>query len=155
MSVKNYQVIFDELFDQLFENVERKGITAQSSMKNELSQITKKMSQLIAKSWLPDGKEIKEIFLYGSQKDIQKMLKDNGIELPELGDQPTEIRIDWDTFYGKVEDKTIGGEKFWEWTIAYPPRPYYDVTDEELKAWVNNDDPKTTVPETPYIPLTF
>lgn len=148
MSSINHQAAFNKLFEQSQNSTEEKlDITM-------WGQLTKKMSQLIAKSWLPGGEPIKKILLYGQEEEIKDLLEQNGISLPK-GAISIRLSVNWDSFYGSVQEKTLGRERFWEWTIAYPPRPYYDVTDEQLQKWVDNDDPNTLYPTAAYIPLTF
>jgi hypothetical protein len=145
MSSITYEEAFNKVLEQLSD--------VQAFQVNDLKQLTKKISQLIAKSWLPGGEDIKNTFLYGKEEEIKELLKQYGVNLPAPAS--TSLSIDWNSFFGSAKEEKNGGQTVLKWTIAYPPRPYYDVTDEQLQAWVDNDDPNTSYPTAAYIPLTF
>lgn len=111
---------------------------------SEFQQASKKLSQLIAKSWLPGGESIKATFLSGDEDCIKAFLKDAGIDLQEFNVR--HVIINWDSFYGRLDE--LGLICY----IPYPPRPS-EVTNPQLEEWVNDQDPSQVFPRTPYIPL--
>ena len=124
--------------------------TPSNPSQEDVQTITKKMSQLIAKSWLPGGEEIRKILLSNNSEEIKKMLKKHNISLELLGD--IKIEVDWSTFLGRLEDATNSLKL----VIAYPPRPSeYNLSDSDIEEWVNNEDPNQKVPSHAYIPVTF
>jgi hypothetical protein len=130
----------------------------------DLASRMKKLSQLIAKSWLPEDskitpnpKEIKEVFCnaHKSEEEMEKLknfLIENEILSP--GDKDLlEIVVDWSTFYGKVELNDLASKIVQ--VIPYPPKPSKEnLSLKEIKAWVNNTNEKEIIPPSPYIPLT-
>lgn len=116
--------------------------------------VTKTMSQLIARSWLPGGEEIRSVLLSEDSAKILQMFKDNGIDIEEMF-KTSRIEVDWSTFLGRIEDTTDPSEPL-KLVIAYPPRPSdYNLSDSDLEDWVQNQDPKQKVPNHPYIPVTY
>ena len=117
--------------------------------------VSKKISQLIAKSWLPEdreGKRIKKILLRGNSNRIKELFKENDIDLDELmAPIPVNVVIDTNTFNGSIEqipntdpDKTVTVK------IPLPPRPA-DLSDKELTQWVNDCSDNTVHADNPYI----
>ena len=124
-----------------------------AEVRQSFAQQSKKISQLIAKSWLPDdpeGTQIKKVLIEGNSEKINEMLKKYGVDL-EVIFHPLSIHVDWDTFFGKMAETTVGGGT-WLYSLPYPPRPN-EVTDAQLTDWVNNQDPNQQFPPNPYIPL--
>jgi hypothetical protein len=111
---------------------------------SEFQQASKKLSQLIAKSWLPGGEKIKAIFLSGDENQIKALLEETGIHLQDFNVR--HVLINWDSFYGRLDEMGLICH------IPYPPRPS-EVTDPQLEAWVNDQNPNQVFPSTPYIPL--
>jgi hypothetical protein len=107
---------------------------------------SKKISQLIAMSWLPGGEEMKEIFLSGDSEMIQKLLIAHGIDMTEF--EIKLIIVNWDSFYGDMT------ERGFVYSMPYPPRPQ-QVTDDQLAEWVKDNNPEELFPKTPYIPQSF
>ncbi|GAB1543539.1 hypothetical protein NUACC21_62140 [Scytonema sp. NUACC21] len=111
---------------------------------------SKKVSQIIAKSWLsndPEGMEIKRVIFRRNSDEIKELLKKYGIDLEGFFG-PTKVVVDWSSYKGILTEDV--GEAVY--ILPYPPRPT-EVTDEQLEEWVNNNDPDTLYPTTPYIPL--
>lgn len=118
-----------------------------------LKQISKALSQLIARSWLPGGESIKHAFNHNDSKKIIEMIhKETGINLEEEFGE-FELTVDWGTFLARAEQLFLYKEDYLLFTFPYPPRSS-EVTDEQLTNWVNNDNPDQEVPNHPYIPLT-
>ena len=123
---------------------------------------SKKMSQLIAQSWLPndpEGAKIRQLFLQSENEnrseEIKKFFKENyEIDLEEIvGDlygHPVDIIVSWDTFSGAARERE---DHRGQYTIPYPPRPA-EVTDTQLQTWINNKNDDVQFPSDPYIPLT-
>jgi hypothetical protein len=119
-----------------------------------LKLISKKISQLVAKSWLPEGEEIKSVLLSNDSEKIQEMLQRNGIDIDILGDT-TKFEVDWSTFIGSLED-SLDPNYIFRMVIGYPPKPSeYNLSDSDLVEWVNNTDDEQTKPTHPYIPVTW
>lgn len=156
-----YQEQFDVVFEKEWEehvpdNVNLDRETARPTM----IELNKKISQLIAKSWLyksdPEGERIRNVLVGNllkttaeKSKEIVEFFKNNyDIDMENIGGVfPIEsVEVDWDTFYGSLSEK---GKKY---ILPYPPRPT-EVTDEHLEQWIN--DTSNNFPSTPYIPLTF
>jgi lambda repressor-like predicted transcriptional regulator len=122
------------------------------SLENQLKQNTKKTSQLVAKSWLPKGKEIREILLSKDKEKILKLLEDEGIT-KILGEIDVEVVLN--TFLGSLEDTGDPNTTF-RLNLAYPPKPTdFNVSDTELEDWVDNENPQQIIPPNPYIPVTW
>ena len=116
--------------------------------------VTKQMSQLIAKSWLPEGEQIRSALLSNDSAKILQMLKDNGIDVEELY-KTSRIEVDWSTFLGRLEDTQDPLEPL-KLVIAYPPKPSeYNLSDSDLEEWIQNQDPNQKIPTHPYIPVSF
>jgi hypothetical protein len=111
---------------------------------SEFQQTSKKLSQLIARSWLPHGEDIKRIFLSRDEDKIKELLEKEGICLQDFNIKI--ILINWDSFYGTLDE--LG----FIFRLPYPPRPS-EVKNEQLEAWVNDNNPEQIFPTTPYIPL--
>ncbi len=147
-----YQTKLDELIEaNLHRITARSAGRSNDEVKSSFRQQSKKISQLIARSWLPGGEDIKNTLLHGSSDDIKKLLRDNGIELDDFFG-PLKVNVDWDTFFGSIKEiKDPDYEGIYN--MPYPPRGL-EVTDEHLTEWVNNTDPNTINPPYTYIPLT-
>jgi hypothetical protein len=107
----------------------------QSHIKN-LLEFNKKLSQLIARSWLPGGEEIEKRFL-GSQEEVIQLLVDEGIvtaeEAPYIG-----VNVDTNPpgppYVGNIQE---GVDPVLTLYIPYPKRPS-QVTSAELTTWVDS-----------------
>jgi hypothetical protein len=160
--------MFDAFFSQVTARVEPQ-VTARlktsseedkinrDALRGEFREKNKKISQLIAKSWLPndpEGAEIRQVILRNVSEEIKDLLKKYDVDIDEfLGSivgGPIHVKVSWDTFAGKLDE--IPGSQG-SYVLPYPPRPV-EVTDEHLEEWVNNTDPNTPMPPYPYIPLT-
>ena len=129
-----------------------KGEGELKTTSDSFGQLSKNISQLIAKSWLPEGEEIKKVLLHGSSEKIKDIFKENGVDFDEFFSPMTvNVNVDWDTFFGTLAEITGPGQPL-EYNLPYPPRPM-EVTDAQLNEWVNNSDPSTIYPPYPYIPL--
>ncbi len=118
-----------------------------------LQLMTKEISKLFAKSWLPEGKEIRKILLSGDDQKILQLFKDNGIEIEILGN--IDIELDTDSFLGSLEDTRDNSTPL-KLKLAYPPKPSdFNLSDSELEEWVNNENPEQIIPPNPYIPVTW
>ena len=118
----------------------------------------KKLSQLIARSWLPteEGKAIKKIFNSGDTTQIVEVIKKYaGIDLKTLLGENLLVTVDWGSYLAEIEEVYLGGQDFRSvLRFPYPPPPPKDeVTQQELQDWVNNTDPNQIVAPFPYIPL--
>ncbi|NEQ36406.1 MAG: hypothetical protein F6K40_09025 [Okeania sp. SIO3I5] len=129
--------------------------TLQSRSSNDLRAVTKKISQLIAKSWLPDGEDIRKVFLSQDSKEILKMLKKKGIALESIFGPSLEIKIDTNSFEGYIEEVRNIQQPF-IFVISYPPKPTeFNVSDQELTQWVENNNSNQFVSDNLYIPVSF
>ena len=127
----------------------------QSRTSNDLRLIAKQISQLVAKSWLPGGEDIRKVFLSEDSKKILRILKKEGIDLESFFGPSLEVRIDTNTFEGYIEEIRDSKQPF-VFVISYPPKPTeFNVSDKELKQWVKNDNSNQFVSDNPYIPITF
>lgn len=125
-------------------------------MNNEFSREflsqSKKMSQLIAKSWLsndPEAANIKKVFMSRNSNEIKALMKNYGIDIEGFFG-PTKVVVDWNSYKGVMTEEV--GEMVY--SLPYPSRPA-EVKDEQLEEWVNNNDPNIQYPTTPYIPLSM
>jgi hypothetical protein len=112
---------------------------------SDFLQASKKISQLIAESWLPEGEQIKKVLLSDDEEAIKELLKDKGIDLEGVFGIKT-LFVNWDSFYGTITELGLA------YYLPYPPRPVV-VEDYQLEEWVNNTEPNTLFPPYPYIPL--
>ncbi len=118
-----------------------------------LSNCFKKISQLIAQSWLPGNEEIQEIFNEGKTRPILDLIKEKkGIDLEEILGIKILIIVDWGSYLASFENVDIDDQEYLIFRFPYPPRPY-STKDEILAAWVSNEDPQRHLPP-PYIPFT-
>jgi hypothetical protein len=134
-----------------------------ADFRKTLGEQNKKLSQLIAKSWLPDkyteGKDFRDILLDTDEnktdqertKDIVKFLKTQGIEIadilePLLG-RPVNIKVSWETFAGDIREGDV-------YVLPYPPKPSIPGFDKQLEDWINDTRSDNILPDAPYIPLT-
>ncbi|MDF5732082.1 MAG: hypothetical protein PUP92_29795 [Rhizonema sp. PD38] len=111
---------------------------------------SKKISQIIAKSWLandPEGMEIKRVIIRRNSDEMKQLLKKYGVDLERFFG-PMKVVVDWNSYKGIITEDV--GEAIY--ILPYPPRPA-EVQDEHLEEWINNNDPNTLYPTTPYIPL--
>ncbi|MDF5718317.1 MAG: hypothetical protein PUP93_31730 [Rhizonema sp. NSF051] len=109
----------------------------------EWHKTNKRLSQLIAKSWLPGEEKLKHQIL----QDPKNALAENGIDIPE----GVEVVADTRSFNCSIvpDERQDWPEKI-IFKLSYPPRPA-EVTDEQLSDWVEG---KVEQPA-PYIPLTL
>lgn len=106
---------------------------------NTLAEPSQKISQLIAKSWLPEGEKEREILLGGNSNKIKELFKENEIDLDGLMDPiPVDVIIDTNSFNGSIEQiPNSDPKKTLTVKIPYPPKPA-ELSDDELKQWVND-----------------
>ena len=112
-----------------------------------LRTLNKKISQLVAMSWLPDGKEIGPILVGGDQDKIRNLFLEKGILGPEDATLtrfdvcPNPVAHEGESnlkYTGRiVEDPDTATPESWIFEIPYPPRPE-QVKDEMLSDWVNS-----------------
>ncbi|MEH2365487.1 MAG: hypothetical protein V7K75_03070 [Nostoc sp.] len=125
-------------------------------------QPSKKLSQLIAQSWLPDGDSyVKDLFTEGDSDKVKSFLKDRGL-LSELDAQYATIKIDPSqrplepnstgvVYVGEltVEKDSKGEFTIYNITIPYPEEPAELKSNPQiLEEWVNSPDG-----EQPYTPV--
>ena len=106
------------------------------------------MSKIVAMSWLPAGKEIREAILSKDSDKIKKVFADLGCDFSFYSGY--KVEVDLNNFEGNLEDlkQTI--------VIAYPPRPSeFNLSDRDLQDWIDEKDPNISTPPHPYIPVTF
>ncbi|NEO52285.1 MAG: hypothetical protein F6K54_03825 [Okeania sp. SIO3B5] len=126
----------------------------QSRSSNDLRAVTKKISQLIAKSWLSDGEDIRKVFLSQDSDKILEMFQREGIDMGIFG-PGLKVSIDTETFTGYLEETRDNQQPF-NLVISYPPKPTeFNLSDQELREWVKNDDSNQLVPDNPYMPVSF
>ncbi|MDF5732081.1 MAG: hypothetical protein PUP92_29790 [Rhizonema sp. PD38] len=159
MSIQTYQDKFDTFFNQITEELgNTRGLDTID--KQEFQAINKKLSQLIAKSWLPndpEGAEFSKILLRGDSEEIKNSLKNHGVDLEDWFRVSINVEVNWDTFVGTLKEITTLGaisDRSNTYILPYPPRPAV-VTDEQLERWVNDTNPDNKFPLDPYIPLTL
>lgn len=176
MTISTYENLFNA-FSQPLEEAFRRKLQQDSDgtrgiddieqrvqdFRDVLKNSTKKISQLIAKSWLPndpEGAKIRQVLLQASteeltkSEEIKKLFKENyRIDIEEIvGDlygHPVDVTVSWDTFSGSARERE---DQRGQYIIPYPPRPV-EVTDTQLQAWVNNEEDSVSFPPDPYIPL--
>ena len=110
--------------------------------------LSRKMSKIVARSWLPVGKEIREAILSKDSDKIKKVFTDGGCDFSFYPGY--RVEVDLNNFEGNLEDlkQTI--------VIAYPPRPSdFNLSDRDLQDWIDEEDPNISTPPHPYIPVTF
>jgi hypothetical protein len=122
----------------------------------DLLKRNKKLSQLIAQSWLPGGEYIKEQ-LCGTQDQVLELLVVEDI-LTEEEAKYTRIEVDTNP----PEPPYLGSIKeglppyLLNLYIPYPQRPT-EVKDEQLMSWVNSEissEPLSPFQINPWIPYT-
>jgi hypothetical protein len=143
---------------------------------NNILRQTKKLSQLIAYSWLENEKarKIREIFRRATADDSELKQLLTG-QFPDLWCEPifTEsevalysFQINWDTFIGTLieEQQAIMAQcpPYFRVNLPYPPRPALGettVTLEQIQEWADsplefdeNGTVKNPFPPYPYIP---
>lgn len=157
MSLQIYQGKFDDFFNQITEESSNtRG--AEVIDKEDFLFINKKLSQLIAKSWLPndpEGAEFRKILLRGDSEEIKNWLKNHDVDLEGFFRVSLNIEVSWDTFIGTLKETTTLGtisNRSQTYILPYPPRPGV-VTDEQLERWVNDTNSDNKFPLDPYIPL--
>ncbi len=110
--------------------------------------LSRDMSKVVAKSWLPEGKAIRTEILSNDPARIKKVFEDNGCDFSYY--EGFGIEVDFNSFEGNLKDlaQTI--------VVAYPPKPSkFNLTDEEISDWVNEKDLSISIPTHPYLPTTF
>ena len=141
-------------YEMFIERLNGESVTSntQNITVGDLQLITKKMSQLVAKSWLPEGNQIRSILLSKDSAKIIQMFKENDIDVELLC---SSIEVDWSTFLGRLED-TLDNDNPLKLVIAYPPRPSeYNLSDDDLRGWVNDTNSDQKIPTHSYIPVTW
>jgi hypothetical protein len=130
---------------------------------SDFAKVSKALSKLIAKSWLknPDGTythpEIRNALLSSSSEQLQAYLNEylKKLNLPPLDAFTVKISVtNWNSFYGQITESPTGGSVY---ILPYPPQPSF-VTNNELQAWINNNDDNDITPVDAgihYVPLTF
>lgn len=120
----------------------------------DLLERNKKLSQLIARSWLPGGEHIKEQ-LCGTQEQVLKLLVVEDI-LTEEEANYTRVEIDPNPpgppYLGTLDEGLP--PYLLNLYIPYPQRPT-EVNDEQLMSWVNselNSEPLSPFQISPWIP---
>lgn len=146
---------------------------------------SKKLSQIIVRSWHDDEKaqKIRKIFLdfhkvdtknHQAYHEMEKLLTGKITELGEVCSEPvfdeTEIdnyliKIDWDAFEGSVVDNFQPGTNqkppYFVLTVPYPPRPdkfNIDMNDESLQKWLKDKVEINNLEETvnnPFPPIPY
>ena len=105
---------------------------------NTLAEASKKISELIARSWLSEGEEIKQTLLEGNSDRIKKLFESNDIDLDKLfSPMSVKIAIDRDGNSGSIEQIASKNGTVTV-KIPYPSRPD-EVTDEQLNLWSGNN----------------
>ena len=155
------QAAYQAKLEQQFQNyltaydLKGKGEGELKASNESFAQLSKEISQLIARSWLPNdpkGADIKGALLKGDSEEIKTVFNKYGVDLDKFFSPMTvNVSVDWDTFFGTFSEVT-GPEQPLEYNLPYPPRPM-EVTDAQLSEWVHNSDPSTIYPPYPYIPL--
>ncbi len=122
--------------------------TLPEDQKDTARTLSRKMSKIVAKSWLPAGKEIREVILSNDSDKIKKVFEAGGCDFSFYQDY--KVEVDFNNFEGNLKDRkeTI--------LIAYPPRPSdFNLSDRDLQDWIDEKDPNISMPPHPYIPVTF
>ena len=141
----------------------------QSGQGNKFKSISKKLSQIIARSWLKektaDGQE-----QYANPELRKKLLFADRIALKDYLNQELEkldsslgnsaldefgivaVERNWNSFNGELAESLDG----LVYKFPYPPEPS-SLSQQTLKDWINNTDDKIVTPdqaEIAYLPLT-
>ncbi len=161
MAIQAYQHISEGFFSVVRDKLEgtRGAGVDIKQLQTSYASASKKLSQLIAQSWLQkdvegsEGHEFRQILLRHNSEEIKDFLKNkHSINIDDLfqavSDGPVDVKVSWDTFGGKTD------EELRLYVLPYPPRPS-EVTDAQLEKWVNDINPEQIFPLDPYIPLTF
>jgi hypothetical protein len=122
--------------------------TLPEDQKDTARTLSRKMSKIVAESWLPAGKEIREAILSDNSDKIKKVFEDRGCDFSFY--EGHKVEVDFNNFEGNLKDRkeTI--------LIAYPPRPSdFNLSDRDLQDWIDEKDPNISKPPHPYIPVTF
>ncbi|MEM9538515.1 MAG: hypothetical protein AAGA60_03275 [Cyanobacteria bacterium P01_E01_bin.42] len=147
--VSTAQVEFEADFQALLNYIERSGQQAEvSEVREKMEQAHKKVSQLIASSWLSDTPEDVEIkqALQGNDSDtIKSIFKKYGVDLDCFGN--VDVKVDRKNSSGSLSESL---SQMLTLTLPYPPRSE-KVMDSQLREWANNDNPVTIDPPA-YIP---
>jgi hypothetical protein len=112
------------------------------------STLSRHMSKVVAKSWLPEGKEIRQAILSNDSLKIKKVFEENGCDFSFY--EGYGLEVDYDSFEGNLKEfkHTI--------VVSYPPRPSeFNLSDEDLRDWIEDKDSSISTPTHPYIPATF
>ena len=155
MLAKNSSLLSKHAY-KLAQNHPEHQLTPRQEWAALTNQDAKKLSQLIASSWLPGGEDIKTAFNGGDTEAIVKMIKEKtDIDLQALFGDDVIVTINWESFLADIEEIYMGGEDFRTVVhFPYPERPSKDeVSDNDLQSWVNNTDSSIVVAPFPYIPL--
>ncbi|NES63829.1 MAG: hypothetical protein F6K24_00230 [Okeania sp. SIO2D1] len=82
------------------------------------------------------------------------MFKREGINIEIFG-PGLKVSIDTNTFTGYLEE-TRDNQQPLNLVISYPPKPTeFNLSDQELKEWVENDDSNQLAPDNLYMPVSF
>lgn len=114
------------------------NIVIDSKSTLNLLERNKKISQLIAQSWLPGGEQIQEQ-LCGSEEQVLNLLVVENI-LNETEAKYAHVKVDLNPpgppYVGSISDGPP--PHLLILYIPYPKRPT-EVTNEELRTWVNSE----------------
>lgn len=117
---------------------------------SKATELSRDMSKVVAKSWLPEGKDIRAALLSQDQDRIKKAFTDNGCDLSFFSDHF--FKLDFTAIQGSIGTD----EKPPTIYCAYCPKPTeFNVTDDDIRNWVEEPDPNKVAPDNPYIPVTF
>jgi hypothetical protein len=158
MGINTYQKMFDDSFEELSKLIGNSWSPEnRQAYREESLNRDKKLSQFVAKTWLPEGAEMRKIILKGDSDEIKKLLKDNGIDVIEkleiVLSKKITIKVNYDSFAGTHEEQKGIGTIY---NLPYPPIPSEkNVSESVLQKWVSDSDDAHDFPEDPYIPLTW
>jgi hypothetical protein len=114
------------------------------------TKLSRDLSKVVAKSWLPEGEDIRVELLSQDQDRIKKIFIDNGCDLSFFSDHFFQLD------FAAVQGSIVTDAKPPTIYCAYCPKPTdFNVTDDEIRKWVNEPDPNKIAPDNPYIPVTF
>ncbi|MFB2920611.1 hypothetical protein [Aerosakkonema funiforme] len=157
---------------QINERLTNRGPVSFAPIENEnpleileklLAERGKKLSQLIAESWLSGKEEYKEKFLLGDEDALKELFIEKGIFDDKLDADRFTIEIRKDVegppYIGEITTWGEGSSEIpetkplrFKLIIPYPvPKP--EIEDEELESWINNNDERQLEPLNPLIPL--
>ena len=107
---------------------------------NALAEVSRQISQLVAKSWLsndPEGAEINAVLQEGNSNNIKLLFKKYGIDLDGLL-QTNCFKIAVDSFCNGSIEAIPGSDGTMTVNIPLPPRPNdVALTDEVITCWID------------------